>query len=142
MPSLAVVKSSQVSMSDGFAPEWLVAQMPPGYRNRYEEIQRLSSEIKGMDRLGRLLWEGGDSLREAVHEAFAALKTDPEWLEDGACLAAKLDGGRRLLVHVASADGPLEKKSDAVAGAFRVLQDRAARPVPSELLEARAGTRM
>jgi len=134
MPSLAVVKSPQSAMSDGFAPEWLVAQMPPGYRNRYEEIQRLSGEIKGMDRLGRLLWEGGTPLREAVHEAFDALKTELEWLDDGTCLAVRLDSARRLLIHVASADGPLEKKSEAVAGAFRVLQELAGKDDRTVLL--------
>ncbi len=122
MPSLAVVRTPQ-SAAEGLAPEWLVAQMPPGYRNRYEEIQRLSAEIKGMDRFGRLLWESGAPLHDAVHEAFVALKTETQWLEDGSCLSVALTSGRRLLIHVAGSDGPLEKKSDAVAGAFRVLQE-------------------
>lgn len=123
MPSLAVVRSPLPVTPEGSAPEWLVAHMPAGYRNRYEEIQRLSGEIKGMDRVGRLLWESGAPLLEAAHEAFAGMKAEPDWLEDGSCLTVRLDTGRRLLVHVAGTDGPLEKKSDAVAAAFRVLQE-------------------
>lgn len=126
MPNLAVVRSPLAGAPEATAPEWLVEHMPPGYRNRYEEIQRLSNEIRGMDRVGRLLWESGAPLQEAAFEAFAALKTEPEWNEDGSCLTVRLDPGRRLLVHVALADGPLEKKSDPVAAAFRLIQETAA----------------
>lgn len=123
-PSLAVVRTLDPEpASSGPAPEWLVAEMPPGYRNRYEEIQRLTAEIRGMDQVGRLLWEQGDALREAVRDAFVALKTEPEWSADGTFLTVKVDGKRRLLVHVAGGDGPIEKKSEAVAAAFRTLQE-------------------
>ena len=134
MPNLAVVKSTSSAPFEGSAPAWLVAQMPAGYRNRYEEIQRLSSEIQGMDRLGRLLWETGTALQESVQEAFSALKTDPEWSEDGAFMAVKLDGSRRLLIHVAASDGPLEKKSEAVGNAFRALQEFAGKDDRAVLL--------
>jgi hypothetical protein len=123
MPSLAVVRPPHSVTPEGFAPEWLVAQMPAGYRNRYEEIQRLSSEIKGMDRLGRLLWESGAPLQEAVQEAFTAMKADTAWLEGGTVLSVSLDSGRRLLIHVAGSDGPLDRKSEALATAFRTLQE-------------------
>lgn len=124
-PSLAVVKTSAPETSEGLVPGWLVAEMPPGYRNRYEEIQRLSAEIRGMDRVGRLLWDSGASLAEAVHEAFTALKTEPEWSSDGSFLTVRVDAKRRLIVHVAGSDGPLDKRSDAVTAAFRALQEAA-----------------
>jgi hypothetical protein len=122
-PNLAVVKKpSQESSFAHPAPSWLAAQMPPVYRSRFEEIQRLAAEIQGMDRMGRLLWEQGATLKEVVNEAFASLKTKPEWNDDGSCLMVRVDPARRVLVHVVTADGPLERNSEGVANAFKVLQ--------------------
>jgi len=124
MPSLAMWKSPS-SVPESAPPEWLVAKMPPGYRNRYEEMQRVSNVIKGMDKVGQLLWECGAPLEEAAQEAFLALKTGVEWLDGHAALVVGLEGGRRLLVHIAQEEGPLAKKSGALTAAFRVLQDLA-----------------
>ena len=99
--------------------------MPAVYRSRYEEIERLSAEIQGMDRMGRLLWEQGVALRDVVGEAFAAFKSKPSLSDDGACLMVRLDPNRRVLVLVATADGPLAKNSESVAGAFKLLQTTA-----------------
>ena len=43
-------------------------------RNEKTMTERLSAELHGMDRMGRLLFEVGAPLHEAVHEAFEALK--------------------------------------------------------------------
>jgi hypothetical protein len=105
------------------APEWCVAEMPPGYRTRFEEIQRLLTDLRSMDRIGRLLWEIGEPLNEAVGEVFASLKYDVESAPggDAAQFTVKLDAGRRLLLHVAPIDGPVQKKSDELAQMFQLV---------------------
>jgi hypothetical protein len=106
------------------APDWLVAEMPPGYQTRFTEIQRLSAEMHAMDRFARLLWETGPALREAVVEAFGALKYDIESPPaDAALLIVRLDARRRLLVHVAEGDGLIEKKSPELAHVFRLVHE-------------------
>ena len=125
--NLAVVKKPGAEMSQVHqAPAWLAAQMPGVYRSRFEEIQRLAAEIQGMERMGRLLWEHGPALREVVSEAFAALNTKSEWSTDGSHLTVRIDATRRLLVHVATTDGPHERNSDSLANAFKLLQTTAA----------------
>jgi hypothetical protein len=107
-------------------PEWLVGQMPPGYQTRFREIQRLSAELHGMDRLGRLLWESGPALTEAVNEAFSALKCTCEFTPLASIqMTVTLDGKRRLLVRVPETEDPIEKKSPALAQAFQVLHESA-----------------
>jgi hypothetical protein len=58
------------------APEWVAAEMPPGYQTRLFELQRLSADLQTMDRIGRLLWETGDRLRDAVGAVFGELKCE------------------------------------------------------------------
>lgn len=109
------------------APDWLTAEMPPGYQTRFAEIQRLSAEIQSMDRIGRLLWETGPSLYEAVAETLAALKYDTEQTTAATVpvLIVRLDSKRRLLIHVAEAEGPIEKKNPELAHAFQLLHEAA-----------------
>ncbi len=104
------------------APDWLAAEMPPGYQTRFAEIQRLSSEIQSMDRIGRLLWETGPALQEAVGEALTALKYEAT-AAAAPLVVVRLDSKRRLLIHVAEAEGPIEKKSPELAHAFHLLHE-------------------
>ena len=84
------------------APDWVVAEMPPGYQTRIAEIRRLSEELEGMSRFARLLWAIGPDLRESVRDVFDALKFEAELTNtaDGAPVAVQLDGRHRLLLHV------------------------------------------
>jgi hypothetical protein len=115
-------------MPAGTAPDWVTAEMPPGYRTRFAEIQRLSAEIQAIDRIARLLWETGTPLQEAVCEAFAALKCEAEQTTAASVplISVRLDSKRRLLIHVAETEGPIEKKSVELAHAFRLLHEVAA----------------
>ena len=38
----------------GLRPNWLPAEMPPGYNTRMLEIQRLSEELRMMGQFGQL----------------------------------------------------------------------------------------
>jgi hypothetical protein len=103
-------------------PEWVVAEMPPGYQTRLAEIQRLWADLGEMDQIGRLLWQIGDPLAQAVRAVFLALKYEVDSAAGAApSLAVKLDDWRRLLIHVAESDGTIQRKSDEIAQLFDVL---------------------
>ena len=104
-------------------PDWVVAEMPPGYQTRLAEIERLAAELQEMDAIGRVLWETGEPLREGVRAVFAAMKCDTEPTPGAPwSLAVKLDGARRLLVFVPDANGVLQKTSKALTHAFQLVQ--------------------
>ena len=109
------------------ALDWLITEMPPGYQNRVEEIRRLSQDLDSMDRFGRLLWEVGPPLTEAVRETFAALKLESESRPGTADseVVVRLDGKRRLLLHVSASTGTIQKKSADLAHVFQMLHESA-----------------
>ena len=51
--------------------------MPPGYQTRLGEIERLSADLDAMDRIGRVLWESGEPLRDAV--ARCSARSSARW---------------------------------------------------------------
>jgi hypothetical protein len=105
------------------APEWMVAEMPPGYQTRLQEIQRLTADLQAMERIGRVLWESGPALKEAVGELFAALKCEvgPAPATPGV-VSVKLGDSRRLLLLVSGAAIPVQKTSEELARAFQAVQ--------------------
>jgi len=106
-------------------PDWLAAEMPPGYNTRLQEIQRLSEELRTMGQFGRLLWTIGDELADAVREAFGALRFETVTTPGvtPTLLTVHLDGRRRLLLHVSSSTTPIEKKSLDLAHLFQMLHE-------------------
>lgn len=101
-------------------PDWVVALMPPGYANRLAEIQRLTAELRAMDRFASLLLETGPSLEATTREAFAAMRFEVETAAGGH-ISVKLDQRRRLLVHAAETAGTLAKKDPALERAFQLI---------------------
>lgn len=100
--------------------------MPPGYQTRFAEIQRLSAELQGMDRMGRLLWETGPGLQDSVHEAFSALKLDIETASEmHTDFVVKLDAKRRLLLRVGESADTIERRSPELAQVFQILHESA-----------------
>src|SRR5436309_5696145 len=106
-------------------PEWVRAEMPPGYQNRLEEIERLSADLETMGRFGRLLWQTGPPLSEAVLDVFKALKFEGGSLpgQFSSAVAVKVDGQRRLLLHVSATEQIVEKKSPELAHVFQLLHE-------------------
>lgn len=109
------------------APDWVVAEMPPGYQNRVAEIQRLTADLQAMGRFGRLLSEVGAPLGEVVRDLFAALRFEAEVLPGAVCtgVAVRLDGRGRLLLHVSGDSQVVQKKSPEVAHVFQMLHELA-----------------
>lgn len=106
-------------------PDWLAAEMPPGYRNRLEELQRLSRELEELGRFGRLLCTVGRELGEAVRELFAALEFDAVATpgQHGSSIMVTVDGSRRLLLHVSASDQPINRRSPDLAYVFQMLHE-------------------
>ena len=108
-------------------PDWLVAEMPPGYRNRLEELQRLSRELDELGRFGRLLCCVGRELGDAVRETLVALEletaTSPG--SSGGSIVVKLDATRRLLFHVSASEEIIQRRSDDLAHVFQMLHQLA-----------------
>jgi hypothetical protein len=112
-----------------FGPEWLAAEMPPGYNTRLLEIQRLSEELRAMGHFGRLLWTVGDELAGAVSETFTALKFEVVSTPDmpASSVTVNIDSRRRLLLHVSPEEGPsITKKGSDLANVFQMLHEIAA----------------
>jgi hypothetical protein len=108
------------------APDWVVGEMPPGYHTRLAEIQRLSEDLHAMDPFGRLLWEAGPRLTEAVRDVFVALRFEAVLMPGHAAsgVLVKLDA-RRLLLHVAATEDIIKKKSEELAHVFQMLHESA-----------------
>jgi hypothetical protein len=109
------------------APAWMLAEMPPGYRTRLEEIERLSADLQAMDRIGSVLWAAGAPLEDGVRAVFAALKCEVEAAPGAAgAIVARIGDSRRLLLFVSGATDPVEKTDEELAQAFRVVQSASA----------------
>jgi len=107
----------------GPAPAWIPAEMPPGYRTRLLEIERLSAELGAMDAIGRVLWESGEPLRNAVASLFAELKCEVEAPQEaGGPIAVTLGPSQRLLVLVADAAGSIHKTHEEITRTFQAVQ--------------------
>ena len=106
------------------APAWVAAEMPPGYQNRVEEIQRMMADLEEMGRFGRLLYTVGPELGEVVGQLFAALKYDTAVIPgDANGVAVRLDAHRRLLLHPASSTATIPRKDAEVARVFQLLHE-------------------
>jgi hypothetical protein len=108
-------------------PEWIADEMPPGYRTRLVEIQRLSADLHSMDGIGRVLWETGEPLRDAVRAVFSALKCQVDGtLANGGPVAVNIGESRRLLLVVSCTGSPIQKTNEELAQAFQAVQFAAA----------------
>ncbi len=104
-------------------PDWLVAEMPPGYETRLMEIERLSAELYAMDGIGSVLWQTGEALKHGVVTLFADLKceVDPTPGDTGA-IGVGLGGSRRLLLVVSGAGSPIQRTNEELTRSFQAVQ--------------------
>jgi hypothetical protein len=108
-------------------PEWLAAEMPPGYRNRLEELQRLSRELEELGRFGRLLCAVGPELADAVRDLLVALELDTVAAPDasGSSIVVKLDSARRLFLYVSPSEHAMQRRSQELAHVFQIIHEQA-----------------
>ncbi len=105
------------------APKWIAAEMPPGYQTRLLEIERLSADLKAMDRIGCVLWETGETLREAVGTLFASIKCEVDLTPgDTGAMAVDLGGSRRLLLVVSETGSTIQKTDEELSRSFQAVQ--------------------
>ena len=117
----------------GPAPDWVAAMMPNRRHGEImAEIAKLQAEAEQlreasqqMESLGRLLWQAGQPLQEAVCEVFMAAGLDANRAHEDAPfdVVVELGDGKRLLVEVAGIEGPVTKKSSKVRQTFDTAQD-------------------
>jgi hypothetical protein len=107
----------------GSLPDWAIKEMPSGYQTRIAEIERLSADIREMDRFARLLCEIGEPLEQVVRDVFAGLKFDVAPITPGvpSQFVVKLEDRRRLLVLVSSAESTIQKQSEAIEQVFHLV---------------------
>jgi hypothetical protein len=108
-------------------PGWVAAEMPPGYRNRLEELQRLSRELEELGRFGRLLCNVGPELADAVQDMLVALELDVQLpaASGGSTMVVYLDAKRRLLLHVSASEQVIQRRSAELARAFQIIHEHA-----------------
>lgn len=106
-------------------PDWMAAEMPPGYGNRLAEIQRLTADLHAMTRFGRLLSAVGPPLAEAVRDLFTGLGFDAGILDgsNGTALAVRLDAWSRLLLQISSVEEVIERRNTEIARVFQLLHE-------------------
>jgi hypothetical protein len=106
-------------------PEWIVAEMPPGYHNRLAEIQRLTTDLQDIIRFGGLLSAVGPRLTEVVRDMFVSLKFETEMLPGpaGTGVSVRVEGRGQLLLHMAEDGQVIQKKSPEIAHVFQLLHE-------------------
>ncbi len=107
-------------------PKWVVAEMPPGYRTRLLEIERLSADLHAMDRIGCVLWETGAPLRDGIAGLFGALKCEVNAGPAGP-IDVTLGEPGRLVLLVSDATARIERTHEELAAAFQATQFAGAR---------------
>lgn len=119
----------------GPAPDWVAAMMP---NRRHAEIlkeiaklqaeaEQLREESQAMESMGRLLWQAGQPLQEAVCEVFTSVGLEAERAPEHEPydVIVGLGDGKRLLMEVTGLDGPVAKKLPKVRQTFDTAQDGA-----------------
>ena len=107
------------------APEWVGSWMPQRHVEIVAEIERLREEARQIESLGRLLWQTGHPLEEAVCDVFDAVGLQAE-AAPGKCpwdVTVNLDGGRRLLVAVMGTETSVTNKSEKIREIFEASQN-------------------
>jgi hypothetical protein len=109
------------------APEWVERVYPPEVTTLRAEIGRLASELDTFLSAGRLLWQTGGPLQDAVAGCFRDFGVAVEPTSTGATydLTVVLDAHRRLLVEVLGIDGSIQKKSNKIGQVVQTLQEHA-----------------
>ena len=110
---------------DGPAPEWVNAWMPQRHVDIVAEIERLRAEAEQIESLGRLLWQAGRPLEEAVRDVSRAIGFQAELTpaEPTCDVLVGLGDGKRLRVSVTGTEGNVTNKSTKIKQVFQATQE-------------------
>ena len=117
-------QADQISQDDQ-APDWISGWMPPHHLEILAEIDKLKEEGSQMESLGRLLWQTGSPLEEAVRDLFRAVGLSAELTPGPSSSDVVVDvgEGKRLLVLVTGTENGLTHMSPKIKQAFEASQD-------------------
>ncbi len=118
------LKSATNKGLEGPTPDWVGAWMPQRHVEIVAEIEKLQEEARQLESLGRLLWQEGGPLEEAVRDLFQSVGIEAETAPAKAAwdVTVNLDGGRRLLVVVTGTESNVTNKSDKIRQVFEAAQ--------------------
>ena len=110
---------------DGAAPEWVSNWMPQRHAEIAAQIETLRGEATLLESLGRLLWQGGRPLEEAVRDVFRGLGLQAELTPaEPMCDVLVMCGDRkRLLVTVTGTENSVTNKSTKIKQVFEASQN-------------------
>jgi hypothetical protein len=108
-------------------PPWVTDELPPQAADIARQIAALRERAKQYEGVAGVLWQTGPALLACVRELFTALQFETEPMNGNSNydLRVNLDGGRRLLVEVVSANEPIDRRSTHISRVLRALQEDA-----------------
>ena len=110
---------------DGAAPEWVNSWMPQRHAEIAAQIEKLREEATLLESLGRLLWQAGRPLEEAVRDVFRGLGLQAELTpaEPMCDIMVMFGEGKRLLVSVTGTENSVTNKSPKIKQIFEASQN-------------------
>ena len=91
-------QADQVGQDDQ-TPDWVSGWMPQRHVEIVAEIDRLKEEAAEMESLGRLLWQTGMPLEEAVRDIFRAVGLSAELTPGTTSSDVVAANGPRISIH-------------------------------------------
>ena len=106
------------------APDWVGAWMPQRHVEIAAEIERLREEARQIESLGRLLWQEGLPLQEAVKDVFRSVGLRAELTPElpAADVSVALGDGKRLLISVEGTEHNVTNRSAKIKQVFEASQ--------------------
>ena len=106
------------------APDWVGAWMPQRHVEIAAEIERLREEARQIESLGRLLWQEGLPLHEAVKDVFQSvgLRAELTPQSPAADVIVALGEGKRLLISVEGTEHNITNRSTKIKQVFEASQ--------------------
>jgi hypothetical protein len=111
--------------SNEVLPSWLESELPARYVELSEEIAQRESERHRLLSHGRLLWQTGDDLSEAVRDVFREFGYGAELTSPGATydVTVIVGPGKRLLIEVTGIEGAIAKASRKISQLLQACQE-------------------
>ena len=108
-------------------PPWVTDELPPQCAEIAKQIVALKERAREFEGVASVLWQTGPALLASVRELFSALQLETEPMNGNSNydLRVNLEGGRRLLVEVVSANEPIDRRSPHISRVLRALQEDA-----------------